>query len=410
MKNSILLWVLIFTSNCNSQIVYFGSEWIKANILATNTTTNLRAKDLNGNWLKIDQNEDGEVQVSEALNVSYYFDAGAIYVSSYEGMNSFLNLESLTFSYNQTSASLDLSGLNNLTYLNCYDNNLTSINLNGCNSLEFLFLNQNYLTTLDLSGLQNLKLIECQNNFLTTLNVNSTPNLTDLFCFNNYLTSLNLDDHNNLESLNCINNSLINLTLNNCQNLKELKCHSNNLQTLNLNILPNLEYLICANNNLQTLDASNCPFLTYLNCNDNQLISLNINNGYNWVPSYDNSGSFRGINNIDINEVCTSTSSVASLLSYYSPFTTNVSNCSVLNVNGNENESSTLIFYPNPARDKIFFSKDLNLVSVYDLNGLLIKEDKINNREMNVSDLTIGLYILKVQSENDTKSHKLIIK
>ena len=186
MKSIILLFAIFFTYLCNAQIVYIASPWLKANIIATNTTTNLRAKDLNGNWLKIDQNDDGEVQLSEALNVSFYSDANQ-HVSDYQGINSFSNLEYLSFSYNPIPASLDLSGLSNLKFLYCYFNNLTSLNLTGCNSLETVSLNQNYLTTLDFSGITTLKHLNCQNNFLTTLNLNSTPNLITLLCFSNNL-------------------------------------------------------------------------------------------------------------------------------------------------------------------------------------------------------------------------------
>lgn len=391
MKNIILFLVLIITFNCNAQIVYFGSGWIKANILSTNTTTNLRAKDLNGNWLKIDQNDDGEIQVSEALNVSYYFDADALYVSSYEGINSFQNLETLIFAYNQTPVSLDLSGLNNLKKLNCYFNNLTSINFNGCNSLEEIYLDQNYLTTIDLSEISTLKHLDFQNNDLTSLVLPTSSILINLKCFNNNLNNLVLTNQTHLENLYCGNNFLTNLNLSNCINLKLLQCYQNNLNNLDISNSPLLNNIFCSYN----------PNLKY----------LNINNGFNWLPNTNYAG-----NNLSSNiiQLCTSSSSVVNLQNYYNSLgyssTSFISNCSTLGINSNEITNHKIIFYPNPAQDEIVFSGIVNSVIIYDLNGRLIKSSSINRTAMEISDIKQGLYIINIESEDGFFSSKLIIE
>lgn len=408
MRYFIILLGILITLSCKAQNVNIVSPWLKARILATNTTTDLRAKDIDGNWLKIDQNNDGEIQVSEALNVKEYVDANGGYIATYDGMNSFINLQRLSFAYNQTPAGLNLSGLSNLKYLNCYMNSLTSLNLNGCNSLEDIYLDQNYLTTLDVSGISTLKQLNCQNNDLTSINLNSTPSLINILCFSNNITSLNLDNHANLEVLNCSGNSLTNLTFNNCPSLTLLSCDSNNLQTLDVNSSTNLIEIYCGYNHLQNLNVSNCLLLNHLDCVNNNLINLNINNGFNWIPSYDYTGSFRGYQNSSISQVCTSTDSVANILSYYSSFTSNVSNCTVLNLN--ENEITKILFYPNPATDKIRFVDVIELITIYDLKGILVKKDNLNTREMDISELSAGLYILKIQFKGKTTFGKLIIQ
>lgn len=223
---------------CEAQTVNIVSPWLKARIIATNTTTNLRAKDLNGNWLKIDQNNDGEIQVSEAINVKEYFDANGGSTETYDGMNSFINLQRLTFAYNQTPAGLNLSGLNNLKYLNCNANSLTTLNLSGCNSLEEIYLDQNYLTTIDLSGISTLEHLNCQNNDLTSIILPTSSILIDLKCFNNNLNNLDLSNQTLLENLYCGNNTLTNLNLSNCINLKLLQCYQNNLEILDVSNSP----------------------------------------------------------------------------------------------------------------------------------------------------------------------------
>jgi hypothetical protein len=52
--------------------------------------------------------------------------------------------------------SLDLSGLNDLNYLACHNNELTSLNISGLTLLEFLVCSNNRLTALDLVGLDSL--------------------------------------------------------------------------------------------------------------------------------------------------------------------------------------------------------------------------------------------------------------
>jgi hypothetical protein len=70
MKTKILLFLLLFTIVGNAQIVDISSPGLKYWIISS-TIDNVRAKDLEGNWLKIDQNNDGELQLSEAQNISY---------------------------------------------------------------------------------------------------------------------------------------------------------------------------------------------------------------------------------------------------------------------------------------------------------------------------------------------------
>jgi hypothetical protein len=96
------------------------------------------------------------------------------------------------------------------------------------------------------------------------------------------------------------------------------------------------------------------------------------------------------------------------MLSYYSSFTSNVSNCTVLNLN--ENEITKILFYPNPATDKIRFVDVIELITIYDLKGILVKKDNLNTREMDISELSAGLYILKIQFKGKTTYGKLIIQ
>jgi hypothetical protein len=91
------------------------------------SVTNVIALDSSYNAMKIDTNDDGEIQQSEALNVrTLYLDSSNI--SSFEGIQNFSNLNDLRCSYNlMTELNLCCTAV---YYLFCYDcPNLTTINL-----------------------------------------------------------------------------------------------------------------------------------------------------------------------------------------------------------------------------------------------------------------------------------------
>jgi len=64
--------------------------------------------------------------------------------------------------------------------------------------------------------------------------------------------------------------------------------------------------------------------------------------------------------------------------------------------------AENILVYPNPTSDIIFLPKDIQgeYVSVYNMSGLLTKTAlKSNNSQLDVSELTSGNYILKIETE-----------
>ena len=71
MKKLYAFLVLAFTVVAgNAQIVTIPDANFKAKLLSADTTNQI-AKDLSDNYFKIDANNDGEIQESEASQVSY---------------------------------------------------------------------------------------------------------------------------------------------------------------------------------------------------------------------------------------------------------------------------------------------------------------------------------------------------
>ena len=248
------LFILLFASISNAQIVNIPDANFKAKLLAADSSNTI-AKNTSNNFFKIDANDDGEIQESEALQVRY-LDVTYSTIASLIGINSFTSLNSLNCDNNQLT-SLDFSSLGNLISLNC---------------------SYNQLTSLDLSYLPILNVLDCSRNQLTSLNVNNLVNLTSLNCDVNQITSLNLTNLGDLTNLSCAQNQLTSLDVSNLVNLLSLVCDSNQLTSLDISNLVNLTYLQCSNNLLTSLDVSNLVNLTYLQCSNNQLTSLNVNN------------------------------------------------------------------------------------------------------------------------------------
>lgn len=72
-----------------------------------------------------------------------------------------------------------------------------------------------------------------------------------------------------------------------------------------------------------------------------------------------------------------------------------------------------LKMYPNPAKNNLFIETALNSdinVSVVDMLGKEVLNTKVVNNTVNVSNLTSGIYIVKITEEGKTSTKKLIIE
>lgn len=67
-------------------------------------------------------------------------------------------------------------------------------------------------------------------------------------------------------------------------------------------------------------------------------------------------------------------------------------------------------FVPNPATSVIRFNKDIESVTVVDLNGRQIAASVANSNEVNIEGLAIGTYILKVTTPEGLSFNKKMIK
>ncbi len=75
-------------------------------------------------------------------------------------------------------------------------------------------------------------------------------------------------------------------------------------------------------------------------------------------------------------------------------------------------EISGLIIYPNPSKDLINITTSLNAelqINIFDMLGKEVVNAKVSDNKLNVSFLTSGVYIIKINEEGKTASRKLVI-
>ncbi len=315
--------MLLFTGIANAQIVNIPDANFKAKLLEADVTNNIA-----GN-LKIDTNDNGEIEVSEAtlitaLNVSSV--PGAIDgIQDFTGINSFVNLQLFSSSFNNATINIDgLTSLHTFNFSNNFSTSNTSVFTN-LPSLTNFYYQQSSVNSIVINNCPNIQKIWVQQNAnLTSLTIDSIPALKQLWGWGSGLLSINipnspvleeLDLHSNftissvsignsplLKILNLSNNAITDVSgfINNLNNIEELRLDGNvipnlilpvsmpNLRSIsfngtsnnNLNFAnsPNLQGLSIISGDMSIIDLTNVPQLYGLVISDNPITSLNLSN------------------------------------------------------------------------------------------------------------------------------------
>lgn len=277
MKKLLLLLLFVF-GTVNAQIVNIPDINFKSKLLQSSPSNQIAINFIGVN-IKIDSNNDGEIQQSEALQVSQL----NVYISNItdlSGIQGFTNLRDLKC-FGNNIPNLNLNNMQFLKSVDCSNCHISTLSLSGDSSLTWLGCASNQLASLDLSSCLNLNNLSCNYNNLTALSVDNLTNLGYLSCSNNNLTQLNLLNNVNLKLLQCSNNSLSSLQINHLVYLEYLSYGYNNLTFINIDNFPNLWGLECSGLNLTTLNLTSYPKITNLNCSYNSLTNLDLSSQIN---------------------------------------------------------------------------------------------------------------------------------
>jgi hypothetical protein len=275
----------------NAQIVNIPDAAFKARLLSASPSNQIASTqtpvfyyDNVSSYNTIDTNNDGEIQLTEAEQIKYLVVSG-LNSADLTGLESFSNLKILICTYNPQLTNLDVSNLNQLINLVCFENHLTNLDVSNLLQLKSLACKHNFLTLLDVHNNSQLEQLQCQDNLLQSLNLVNLVNLRILFCQENQLNSLYVYNTPNLESINCSNNYLTVLDCEDSPLLETLFCSSNQLDSLFIKTNEN--------NIISNLSFDDNPNLNYI-CADNDD-----------MPSIQNLLNLYGYSNSQLNSYCT---------------------------------------------------------------------------------------------------------
>lgn len=427
----------VFSANCSVVItVNIPNANFKANLVANSA---------------LNTNNDGEIQVVEAMAYTGSIDISNQSISDLTGLEAFVNLTELNCLGNNLT-SLDVTPNTGLTNLNCDYNQISTLDVTQNTNLSVLLCRQNQLTSLDVTQNVNLTILECQYNQISTLDVTQNTNLADLFCQFNQLTTLDMTQNigliyfqcsnNQLSSVNvlqntsmivfrCTDNQISTLDVSQNINLIELDCSFNQISSVdvtqntslaslkcsdnqisNLDVTQNISLvtLFCQSNQLSALDMSPNVNLTNLFCQSNQLSTLNVQNGNNT-----NMLTFLAMNNPNL--TCIQVDDAAYATANWTGIdgTTSFStNCSVFNNINTINSNINLSAYPSPTTEAITldFGKVYQeaKIQVTNLAGQTVLSKSIQNNSTTMLDLegAAGIYFINIETEEGRSSLKVI--
>jgi len=227
-----------------------------------------------------------------------------------------------------------------------------------------------------------LLILKCNSNQLTSVDVTTNTSLVELDFSNNLLSSINISLNTSLEDLSLDNNLFTTINI------------SSNTLLKSLNI---------DNNLITSIDISQHPSITYFNSKFNDLTSANLKNGNNSNFTYFDIRYNTNLTCIEVDDVAWSNSHWLNKDATAS-YSTNCGTASV-----DEFLRNKFQITPNPVVNNLQIKSDLKIekIYIYNLLGeLLLEKEKTNT--VNLSGISKGIYLVKIESEKGIALLKLI--
>lgn len=339
-----------------------------------NVLVNIPCVDINGDGemdVDVDTNNDGEIQYSEAESFDNLYLSG-YNINSMVGIEAFINLKELYCSSNNL-ISLDLSNNLVLEEIIAGWNDLTEVNFGANTNLRSVALLNNLLTQLDISQNTGMIAIDLQNNLLNEIDVSQNIDLLGISIYNNNLTQLDLSNNPDFYQLDCSNNPLEgNLDLSYNDELLRLYCTSTLLTSINIKNGNNI--------NMSRMWAFDNPNLLCIQVDD-------VNYANSQDCDIDGDSGWCKDETIVYSEDC--------LLGF-----------------NEQSLQNALQLYPNPVKDKLYFSFSnevvIKKISIYDVLGKLILIEYNPLNSIDITKIGSGLLFIKIETNKGVLTKKII--
>lgn len=186
------------------QIINFTDINFKNYLLQADSNGYLYAKNLSGQFVEIDINNDNEIQVSEVQQISYLNILCGYNISNIAEIEYFINLK---FLYHSCADGVGLIQTLNTSQNSLLEeviftgNPITSINLSNNNLIKILELDYTNITSIDVSNLSQLTRLRIVNTDLTEINLQNNPLLYHFASTGAPITELDFSNNPTLEIL-----------------------------------------------------------------------------------------------------------------------------------------------------------------------------------------------------------------
>ncbi len=347
---------------------------------------------------------NGQVLTANIENVTHLDLPSFAGISDMTGIEDFMAVEFLDFSYN-TVSNIDLSQNLNLKVFGCAFNQMTSLELSNNTNLEWLVCQANSISNIQLNS-PVLHTLECYENQLTSLDLSQCPSLETIDCHINHINNLHISECVELTNLTAWSNNLTFLNVSQNIYLSYIHISYNSITHIDLTNNINLLNFSCTYGNFEALDFSNNPNLTSIGCSYNpQLNYLDMRNGNN-----ENISVFWA-NDTNLDCIFVDDTNASYLENWHidetTTFVNNEQECEELNISSIEGNNAIRI-YPNPATEYIVISLENNSTfELFETNGKIISKGDLDKgiNSIDISHISNGVYIIKLKLDK-----QLIIK
>ncbi|WP_084426590.1 InlB B-repeat-containing protein [Aequorivita capsosiphonis] len=259
----------------------------------------------------------------------------------------------------------------------------------------------------------NISTLSVQNKNISDLSgIQDFYSLTDLSCDQNQLTQLNLGSNIGLVYLSCSQNDLSHLDVSSFINLEYLNCYDNNLSFLDVSQNINLKYISCLMNQITDLDLSENTQLTEIYCQMGQLQSLNVQNGNNGLITNFLASDNPNLTCIQVDDETAANAGTGVYASWLKDPSATYSEDCTLGIVDYATDNPIEIF-PNPVSQiitvKVYDNEKVKDLNISNVAGQMITKAKFSN-QIDVSNLSAGLYFIQIKTDQRTVIKKIIKK